>query len=451
MFEDRSLSALVGDLRRAWRIVVAAALVGAAAGLLATATQVPRYRAEGSVVVSPARFLDPVGTDALPALSDTIVELASSEAVLAPTASGYVLAASPGSDRARRAREATPAWVDQSTRAVRVGESSVLELSATGATARDALDLSRAFVSALTKFVQARASEGQTADAPPAGVGLVVLSAGELLGKVSPTPVRNVLIGLNAGVLLGIVLALTFGRRRGRAPGDAAAELGVPSLGAVRPGRREPGGGVLATLKLLESLSRPTGPVRVLLTGTVPADRIAEVAVTLVRSCEDFGQPALLVDADLESRALSRRLRAPDRAGPWSLAGGEASVEDMSHEVVLAPALDHDGAPSVHLLPAGTTPAAGVVLDAVMVRSLFEAIESRFDVVVVSGPPLGPDRNLPVLVSTCDCWVLVADDGVPGPAIRDARALMLAVATPMIGMLDADGAPERVRAGASSA
>ena len=203
------------------------------------------------------------------------------------------------------------------TQARRVGTSSVVEMSATGSTAADARDLVRAFVSSLTTFVrEARTGGATSADGGPVGIGLVVLGAGELSGKVSPTPLRNLFLGVNAGLILGIVLALSVAsRRRHKSAAQAAAELGVPSLGEVRPGAHGPGGGLFATHNLLEALSGSNGTLAVLLTGTSTGERIADVAESLVRSLDRSGNRTVLVDADGERRALSRRLGVAERPG----------------------------------------------------------------------------------------------------------------------------------------
>ena len=98
--DDRSLAALLRDVRDAWRVLALTVLACGLAGLLATLAQADRFAAEGSVVVSPARFLDPDGTDALPALTDTVVELSSREAVLEPTGAAYIDAARDAGTRA---------------------------------------------------------------------------------------------------------------------------------------------------------------------------------------------------------------------------------------------------------------------------------------------------------------------------------------------------------------
>jgi Mrp family chromosome partitioning ATPase len=435
--DDRSLAALLRDVRDAWRVLAVTVLVCGLAGLLATFAQADRFAATGSVVVSPARFLDPDGTDALPALTDTVVELSSREAVLEPTSAAYIDASRDAGTRARRTREATLDWVRLNTQARRVGTSSVIEMSATGSTAADARDLVRAFVSSLTTFVRdARTGGATSADGGPVGIGLVVLGAGELRGKVSPTPLRNLFLGINAGLILGVVLALAVAsRRRHKSAAQAAAELGVPSLGEVRPGAPEPGGGLFATHNLLEALSGPNGTLAVLLTGTSTGERIADVAESLARSLDRSGNRTVLVDAGGEGRALSRRLGVAERPG---LLDAVAYTTDVNPLVFTTRAADTSGESPLRVLPAGTH--SGVALQADGLRRVLERLRLQFNLVVISGPALEDAADLPVLVAMADCWLLVADVNLTSRRLGDVRALMERSATPMMGTLGIDGA-----------
>jgi len=434
--DDRSLAAVLRDLRDGWRILGLAIAVGALAGLLATVRQPDRYQTEGSVVVSPARFLDPIGTDALPALTDTVVELSSREAVLEPAAADYIDAAPDEATRTRRSEQATLEWLRRNTRARRVGTSSVIEMSTTASTARDAQDLGRAFVTSLTRFVRdARTGDPRSGDDNPVGVGLVVLGSGEPTGKISPTLLRNVFLGINAGLICGIVLVLALaGRRRRRGAAQAAAALGVPSLGQLQPGTDGHGGALLATHNLLEALAGPRGTLTVCLTGA-SSGRIGDVAESLVRSLDRAGNRALLVDADTERRALSRRLGGAERPG---LLDAVAHGSDPRRLVLTTrPAPGSVDAP-VHLLPAGTPSSAELATH--LLRRLLERLTLQFNLVIISGPPLGEAEDIEHLVSAADCWLLVADANLTAGRLGDARVLMERTGTPMMGTLGVDGA-----------
>jgi hypothetical protein len=435
--DDRSLAAVLRDLRDGWRILALAVVVGALAGLLATLRQPDRYQAEGSVVVSPARFLDPIGTDALPALTDTVVELSSREAVLEPAAAAYIDAAPDEATRTRRSEQATLGWLREHARARRVGTSSVIELSTTASTARDAQDLGRAFVTSLTRFVRdARTGEPPSGSDDPGGVGLVVLGSGEPTGKISPTLLRNLFLGINAGLIFGIVLALALaGRRRRRGAAQAAAALGVPSLGQLQPGTDDHGRGLLATHNLLEALAAPKGTLTVCLTGTPTSGRIADVAESLVRSLDRAGNRALLVDADTERKVLSRRFGGAERPG---LLDAAAHGSDPRRLVLTTrPAPGSADAP-VHLLPAGIP--SNAPLAPHLVRRLLERLTLQFNLVIIGGPPLGEAEDVGRLVSAADCWLLVADVNLTAGRLGDARMLMERTGTPMMGTLGVDGA-----------
>ncbi len=435
------MAALLRDIRDAWRVVALGIVVGGLIGLLATLIQTDRYRAEGSVVVSPARFLDPDGTDALPALTDTVVELSSREAVLRPTGEAYVAAVADRSTRVRRSQQATLVWLRLNTQARRVGTSSVIEMSASGATAGDARDLARAFVASLDTFVRnARTGEVVSSDRGPVGVGLVVLGPGELTGQVSPTPLRNLFLGVNAGLLVGVLLALAAAsRRRRRGAAQAAAELGVPSLGDVRSGGDAAAGGLFATHNLLEALSG-SGTLAVLLTGTSASEGIADVAESLVRSLNRSGNRTLLVDADVERRTLSRRLGATERPG---LLDAVADGADPLRLVFTARPPQESVEGPVRLLPVGT--ASSVALDALRLRRILERLRLQFNLVIIGGPPLGDEVDLALLVSAADCWLLVADVSLTPRRLADVRTLMERSSTPMMGTLGVDGAARGFR------
>jgi Mrp family chromosome partitioning ATPase len=437
--QDRSLDALLRDVRDARWILVLAVVVGALAGVLATLLQTERYLAQGSVVVSPARFLDPNGTDALPALTDTVVELSSREAVLRPTGSAYVAAAPDAGARLRRSREATLDWLQQSARARRVGTSSVIEMSGTASTARDAEDLSRAFVSSLTAFVRrARTGEPSPSTDGPVGVGLVTLGSGELVGQVSPTPARNLFAGISAGLIVGVVLAVALGpRRRRRGAAQTAADLGVPSLGAFRPGGQRQGAGLLATHNLLEALSASRGTLAVVLTGSTSSERIGEVAEAVVRSLDIAGNRALLIDGDRDRSAVSRRLGTAERPG---LLDGVANGTDVSRKVITVHPPAMAGEAPVHVLPAGAPPVFGTALDARGLQPALDRLRQQFNFLIISGPALEHDAGqLAILVSVADCWLLVTDADVIAADLADARALMEHSPTPMMGILAVDG------------
>jgi Mrp family chromosome partitioning ATPase len=437
--EERSLGAFLRTVRDGWPLVVAAVVACTVLALLATLLQPERHRASGEVVVSPAAFLDPDGTDALPALTDTIVQLSSSPAVLGPTASGYIAAAPDGRKLAERTETATPAWVRANTRARRVGTSSVVELSATGADERDAVDLTRSFVSSLSEFVQSARREGAQPDSSDAGgARLVVLGEGDHDGQISPTPARNVLVGINAGLILGVLLAFALGdRRRRRGPSEAAEALGVPSLGVLEPGVEAGGTGMHATEQLLTAVSGPGGDLVVVLTGSASSEHIAEAAETLARSLARRGYRTLIIDGDRETQALARRLGADQQRGLSAVLDGLAAAVEAEVLVVGEEPAGADGDAPVHVLPMGGAPAAAVA-DADALRRAVDELLLHYDVVVISGPPLGRDDALPVLISVADCWLLLADGDVTPRRLADARALMEQSGTPVMGMLGID-------------
>src|SRR5205823_12137361 len=109
--------------------------------------------------------------------------------------------------------------------------SSILKITATASSQTESSQLATAAGQALAQVVNAT---GQSSGAP--GIFVQIFAPPEANGKVSPTPARNLFIGGDAGLILGIVAALALGarRRRLRRPEDIADALGAPLIGFVR-------------------------------------------------------------------------------------------------------------------------------------------------------------------------------------------------------------------------
>jgi len=218
-------------------VVVLAAAVAAAA--LVTLRQPTLYGAKGILIVSPVRgFLDPSGAGNLATIADTIRRLPSTTALTTGTRERYARSApSPAVAAERRAKSAD--WVSAHVAADRIPGSSMIEVKGTAGTETDAVDLTRAAVESLSAYVNDSPSSSLP-DQFPAGVAVLTPTVGEAQGKVSPAPLRNNLIGINAGVLLGVLAALALGlaRRKLRRPAEVAEELGIPVLGVVSGSRR---------------------------------------------------------------------------------------------------------------------------------------------------------------------------------------------------------------------
>jgi Mrp family chromosome partitioning ATPase len=436
--DDRTLLDWLRLLRDGWPALVLFIGGGLALGLAATAAQATEYKAVGTAVVSSARgFLDPTGADALPALTDTLAQLVETPAVLNRTAPAYAALAPNQRERDLRRAMANRGWLRAHLDTARLGSSSIIQISGTAPTQVEAVDLTRAAVAALVKTVASANRSGRaigpvgSATTPAAGIAVKSFARGEFRGKVSPTPVRNLLVGGNAGLIVAILAAVALGlaRRRVRGAEDVAAALGTTLLGRVRgaPGSGVDPGVAEARARLMALRSGSTGTV-FLVTGTVPADRIADVGAGLARSFAASAAHVVLVDADLDGRGITRTLGLADAPGLAEvLAGGPPAA--------VIPASNG----GVSVVPAGI--GGGNSADALSGANLGDSLRqlgSEYDFVVVCGP--GADRPAEVLplVEAADGVVLIAASSASGRQLDAVAALGEPLRRRLVGALIVD-------------
>lgn len=463
--DDRGLLDTIALLRDGWPALIAFVCAGLFIGILATLIQPTKYRATATGVVSPARgFLDPTSAGALPAVSDTVSKLVTTPTVLMETASLYAQGAQSPKAAAERLRVATPAWLRAHLSVGTDATSSILKISATAPSQTEALQLAPAAGLSLAQVVN---DKGQPSGAT--GIEVKIFSPPEANGKVSPTPFRNLLIGGDAGLILGVVAALAVGgrRRRLRRPEDIAAALGAQLIGFVRTasigtGRANPAfAEARARLQALENGSK--GKV-LLVSGTVREDEIAVVAEGLARSLVATSARALLVDADLTSEGASRMLGIGDGPGFADTLGGidptSLIVTTWTHVPILDVAGQHrrsvvpqdvddtrkqllarrgensaaeqhvrpqrdvlaEGSEHLSVLPAGRAvedPAS--TLGCERLDWSLDVLRQAWDFVVVSGPALDRVAEVISLLRAADYVVLVAAPGASERELETAR------------------------------
>jgi len=538
----RSVASWVRLFRDGWLGFVVCVVAGLGVGLIATRAQPTSYGANEALVISPARgFLDPQDADKLPALTDTIARLGGTPAVLERARARYVALAGRGhAARARRAGEAA-SWVDSHVAITREANSSILLITTTARTQRDAVDLAAATSAALAGIIarprgsagsrsltaaapansggvsaaSAGAAPGSTAGAlprsgapeasngsatpyrygprtgtygsgttsevtPPGSAtapsqtspagggdtigpsppssptvsGEAVTAAGSGLaaesgpraglsarafrpnaqGRVSPTPGRNLLIGLNVGALIGVLAAFGVGstRRRLWQAEDIAEQLDVPLLGTVRRDARQrvrATSGLAPLHTTIHRLREHTPSFTLLVTGTAAEGRLAAVSETIVRSLEADGIPLVFVDADLRRRTVSRRMAVADQPGL-----AEALRDPEGPHPLARSTEAGDPFADLPMIPAGRggereTPSSDQLL------AEFRAAGEDDRIVVLSAPGIRRERELAPLVRASDHVLIVADSGTPSARLLRARDYGVALQQRLLGTI----------------
>jgi Mrp family chromosome partitioning ATPase len=429
-------------LRDGLPAVIALLLAGLAVGGLVTALQPTQYRADATLVAASSRgFLEPEWAQGLAPVAQTITRVAGSAAVLRGAAAGYVASAPTPADRARRQRETGLKWLRRHLTARQVADSGIVQLSGKASTQADARALTESGARSLQHLVET--GPGSNVPTGPAPVGRAkgtqsvrgieirnFQTADD--GRVSPTPVRNLLLGGNAGLVLGIVAGLVLGarRRRLRRPDEMAAELGIPILATVpAAGSGEGVSRALGAARArLQRMSHPDHGTVFLLTGTASPERAAELGEGLARAFAASSR-TVLVDADLSAQYASRHLNLDGLPGLGELLNGRLPQQHnllRPEQVLVTTANGSDHEAEIEVLPAGEAPAdvAAALSGATLARSI-QSLRLRYEYVIVIGPGFDRPEEVIPLSSVTDWSVLITPRGERARTFEAAHALAL--------------------------
>ena len=234
----------------------------------------------------------------------------------------------------------------------------------------------------------------------------------------SPDRVRDMLYGLGAGLLLGLIVA--FLRRlvdvNVRTTTDAQVAAGAGLLGAIP---QDPGMKVERDAPLGEPSPRSAEAVRQLrtnlrfaavddpprtiaFTSSNPGEGKSTVIGSLALAVAAAGQPVILIDADLRRPRQAVQFGVDSRVGLSEVLNGDVALQD-----VLIPVGD-DG---LLLLPAGRTPPnPSEQLGSARMKDLLTAL-AETHMVLVDAPPVLPVTDSTLLAAAVDGTVLVVRHG----------------------------------------
>ena len=434
--ENRSLLDWVRVLRDGLPAVALFVLLGLGAGLLATSLQPTLYRSEATLVTGSSRgFLEPEWADGLAPVASTVTRLASSAAVLEGAGRIYVSSATDPSVRAERSKDIRKdKWLEDHLKATQVADSGIVELAGEADSQADARALARAGADSLEHQIASGPGSNVPVNpnAPEAGNRGIVVRDFKTTdeGKVSPTPVRNLLLGGNVGLMLGVVAGLALGarRRKLRRPDEMAAELGIPILATVSGDSKKGfSRGLGAARARLQRLSQPDHGTVFLITGTARPQRTAELGEGLARAFAASSR-TVLVDADLSGQFASRQLDLEGMPGLGDLLNGRGPQQHnlLRPEQVLVTTVGDEDEGEIEVLPAGEPPSdvAASLSGANLARSL-QNLRLRYEFVIVVGPPLDRPEELIPLASATDWSVLITPRGERVRTFEAAHELAL--------------------------
>lgn len=282
--------------------------------------------------------------------------------------------------------------------------------------------------------------------------------------QVQPKPVRNTLLGLALGLILG--LGLAFLREaldtRVRTTHEVAARLGIPLLARVpRPPRRlrrtdrlvmindpdGPGAEAFRILRANVDFARVQTEAKALLvTSAVEGEGKSTTAANLAVALARTGQRVVLVDLDLR-RPFLHRFFDLDGPGVTQVAMGSATLEEALAPIPLVwpgGRTPRSGGGNgmrqvggmLRVLPAGSVP--GNVDDVLTTHGLagiLESLRKSADIVLVDSTPLVVGDAMALTAAVDAVLIVTRMDVVRRPMLRELHRILDAVPAETIGFV----------------
>jgi capsular polysaccharide biosynthesis protein/Mrp family chromosome partitioning ATPase len=373
-------------IRKRWKLVASAAVVGALVALGMSLATTPRYESSAQLFLSPpgpgtSREDDLFTRNRIPS---------------------YV-ALLKGDQLAQVVRDTTgvPLTADELAKQVRVTSTSdtfLIAISVTDVSPERARLLANAYAAEFTKLLTNL--EAPLDGGPPAVRATLVQPAQLPSSPVVPTTYLNAGIGGLLGLLLGIGFALIWDHRDDTIEGDRSASEAsdAPVLGtvAIEPGwsqnlHRDLSAAPLASAEALRrirtNLESPNcyGPPHVVvLTGAVPGVDTTPLAANLARACATAGRSVALVDGDLTGQgpSLTTHLELDSSIGLTDVLSKSVSADQALKSLA-----SYRGGGSFAVLGAGS-PVYGSreLLFSEEMDSVLRSLQASHDLVFIDSP-----------------------------------------------------------------
>lgn len=408
-------------LKRYWRGCLATVFLCLAAAGGYTMLQTPTYTTSSTVFLTvesggTAGELSQGATYAERQVT-SFVKVATTAKVLAPVISQLDLQVTPD-QLASRLTVTSPA------------STSIINISADSSQAQPAADLANAVAASLVSAVEELSPPG------PDGTRLVSATIiDDALVPATPSaprPAMNLALGGLLGVLLGFGQALVRHTLDNRliSANDLEQVTDAPILATIgthdtSADRAVPEGARWANDEAYRRLRTNVGFVglggerrsSIVVTSSVAGEGKTETIVNLAKVLAQAGESVLLVDADLRRPMVAERMRIDGELGLTDILTGRGKPADLIIDV--APGY-------LAVLPAGTVPPnPSELLGSEAMGNLLEALEERYDYVLLDTPPLLPVTDAVVLAAQTGGAIVVARSGqVRRPQLEAALGIL---------------------------
>jgi succinoglycan biosynthesis transport protein ExoP len=295
-----------------------------------------------------------------------------------------------------------------------------------------------------------RLDELQVEAALKSGGAQLVAAATQPTSPVRPTPVRNAILALVVGALLGVGLAslLEYLDDRIRSKDDLTRAAGsLPTLGLIplvpswnKGGRRlelvthsdddapaaEAYRGLRTSVQML-GVERPLTTIQ--FTSPGAAEGKTTTLCNLAEVIAEAGRRVVVVDCDLRRPRVHDAFGVPNGLGFTSVLAGDVPLDEAVRTV--------DGQPNLSVLTAGPIPPnPSELLGSKKTSELLFKLQSDFEVVLVDSPPVLPVTDATVLSTWMDATVMMAAAGVTTrKQLRAAVELLRQAEAPVAGVV----------------
>lgn len=413
MAEEVSLSILVGDLLRRWKLASAVALAVFAGAFFYAESLPSRYTASVVVAFAP-KPTSTVGGDTV--------------RVLLPKYVAYLSSRATANRVAQRTGEKPGVLVD-SVEASVATDSANLTIKVTLPSSPRAASAANSLADETLSF----ANSDQLLDG--------VLVAPALPGFVPSGPPRRLLelAALIVGVLGGAAIALMLerGRPRLRTWKEIGVVTGYVVVGRIPLSRSLRGssvealsdpavGAAIRTLRTnLERASREHPVSALVVTSSLPGEGRTTVAGALAVTLARLEANVLLIDGDLRRPAVGRRFALEAEPGLANVLKSEAYLEDCIRPGPVQ---------GLSILPTPADKDAGDLLARGFPEVLQEA-RQRFDVIVVDVPPILGGDDARTVATQCDGVLMIVAVDTLAQSVTEASSALDTLGVRVLGIV----------------
>jgi capsular exopolysaccharide synthesis family protein len=233
----------------------------------------------------------------------------------------------------------------------------------------------------------------------------------------SPVPGRNIAVGLVAGVLLGIAVALARDAtdRTIRNRKTVEKVTGLPTLAQLtRPKSRDPiarhGSEQHADLTFEGAVRRfrsrllgqASGVRTVLLVSSALGEGVTTTAFSLAMSLADVDDNVLLVEGDPRQATIAKMADVESTAGLADVLAEREALDDAVHPTSY---------PDLWVLASNTAAAPEHHFGTAVLPATLEKVSANFEHVIIDGPPALATIDAGLLAAAADATVLVVRAG----------------------------------------